>query len=58
VENVGDSALNRLGELLLDLLRNDGCVTTVLGVSLVGGLVVGVGASGVDLRIELASILE
>jgi hypothetical protein len=42
VENVGNSALNGLRELLLDLLGNDRGVTTVLGVSLVGGLVVGV----------------
>ena len=50
VKSVGDSTLDRLRKLLLDLLGNDRGVTTVLGVGLVGRLVVGVGASGVDLR--------
>jgi hypothetical protein len=47
VESVGNSALDGLRELLLDLLGNDRGVATVLGVGLVCGLVVGVGAGAV-----------
>jgi hypothetical protein len=47
VENVGNSALDGFRELLLDLLGNDRGVATVLGVGLVCGLVVGVGAGPV-----------
>lgn len=49
VENIGHSALNRLGELLLNLLRDDGIVATIKSVCLVGALVVGVGAGRMDL---------
>jgi hypothetical protein len=56
VENIGDCALYRLRKLLLDLLGNNRCVAAVLGVGLVCRLVIGVGACGVDLQSELASI--
>ena len=48
VDRVGNSALDGLRKDLLDLLGDDGRITTVLGVCLGGGLV-GLTASGVNL---------
>ena len=53
VDSVGHSALDRLGENLLDLLRHNGGVTTVLVVCLRGRLV-SLTASGVNLATLLA----
>lgn len=50
---VGKSALNRLGNDLLDLLGNNGVLAVILGVGLGGGLV-GLAAGGVDLKKLLA----
>ena len=56
VDRVGNRTLDGLRKDLLDLLGNDGGITTVLGVCL-GGRLVGLAAGRVDLALVLVFLL-